>query len=82
VDPYVIALGVLLVLVAGAAGWLVGRRPTRTHRGGLAEPARLGEYDFYPFRVDAGDHVEFNPDAFDVASAASRASPTRWRCTR
>jgi class 3 adenylate cyclase len=67
VDPLLIALGLLLVAAAGVVGWLLGRRPTTSGTSLMPEPARLEEYDFYPFRVDAAGHVGFDPDAFDTA---------------
>ena len=64
------ALGIgfgLLLVVAGVVGWLLGRRQTATAKGTATDPRRLEEYDFYPFRIDPAGHVEFDPDAFDVA---------------
>ncbi len=68
VEPIAIGLGVLLVAAAAGIGWMLGRRPAANRTdSSTVEPRRLEEYEFYPFRVDAAGHVEFDPDGFDTA---------------
>jgi hypothetical protein len=68
VDVIVISVVALLVAIAAAAGFYIGRRrqddetvaPTPTQK-------RLEEYEFYPFSVTPEGHVEFDPEAFNRA---------------
>ena len=56
-----------LVVAVGAIGFVVGRGRRASSRAVPTAEKRLEEYSFYPFTVDANGHVEFDPEAFNVA---------------
>jgi class 3 adenylate cyclase len=63
-------LTVVSVVVALAAGGVLGFLLSRSQQTGDAANGalrRLDEYDFYPFDVNDSGHVEFNPDSFNTA---------------